>query len=349
LAGVFPVCIYVVIIMNLKWTSACAIGGVMALATSLRALTGAVSPNAPVAATVSPSSTSDGTGDASNPYAVIIDKNIFRLNPKPPPAVAEQKPVDLPKVYLNGIFKVGNDVRVLFSIQPKDTKIPVSYFKLAPSERATGEGDEVLELVRIHPDQQEVDVLVNGTFMTLSMLSNSLASAGGKGASGAAPPGAHRGPPAAAAPAPAAAVAAPGGSAAIVVGADRDSSSYGGGVTLAGGGAPTIGGDNSAVSGGGFSGGVTVGGGGGGGGSSVPSGINTPGGQLANTLFSGAQNTGQNTGQTVPPATQVATPAEQAAGLIIYQALHGGGGPPLPPPVAEAAGALGGGGPPGVP
>ena len=139
----------------------------MALATPLQAFTG-------VAATAHPSSTSDGAGDNSNPYAIIIDRNIFRLNPPPPPKDTEKKPVDLPKVYLNGIIKIGDDVRVLFSIPPKDAKSQTTYFKLAP-----GEKDDVLELVRIHPDQQEVDVLVSGTAMTLSMLSNSLASAQG--------------------------------------------------------------------------------------------------------------------------------------------------------------------------
>ena len=231
----------------------------MALATPLRALTGGVAPNVHFAATANPSSTSDGTGDNSNPYAIIIDRNVFRLNPPPPPPSAEKKPVDLPKVYLNGIVRVGDDVRVLFSIPPKDAKSQTTYFKLAP-----GEKDDVLELVGIHPDQQEVDVLVSGTAMTLSVFSNSLASAGGKAAGGGtapAPAVLRGGPPA---PAPAAAAAAPGDSSAIVVGGGRSSSPYGG-VTVGGGGGggvTTIGGGNSISFGGGGGGGVSVSGGG---------------------------------------------------------------------------------------
>ena len=242
----FPVCSYVVIV-NLKRTLVCVIGGVMALATSLRAVTSAVAPNATAAATAIPSSTLDGNN--SNPYAVIMDRNVFRLNPPPAPVVTNQKPVDLPKVYLNGIIKIGDEVRVLFSIPAKDTKSQTTYFKLAP-----GEKDGVLELVNIHPDQQEVDVLVNDTAMTLSMLSNSLAATDSKAG------GAHPGSPAPApAAAPAVAAAAPGGSTAIMVGGERASSPYGS-VSVAGGGGGGGGGDSSLSS---SRGAVTVGGGGG--------------------------------------------------------------------------------------
>jgi hypothetical protein len=330
--------------VNLKLTSACVIGGVVALATSSRALTG-------VAATDYPSSTSDGAGDNSNPYAIIVDRNIFRLSPPPPPKSVDQKPVDLPKVYLNGIIKIGDDVRVLFSIPPKDAKSQTAYFKLAP-----GEEDGVLELVKIHPDQQAVDVLVSGTAMTLSMLSNTLASTGGKAAGGATAPGPGAHSRLAAPPAPAAAAAAPAeGPSTVVVGGDRNSSSYDGGVTVSGGGGGvTAGGGGNAnftssgrgvsVSGGG---GVSVGstsfGGGGvsvsGGAtsssssssSSSGSGLNTSMTQIANTLASGM-------------GTEVSDPAaQQAANMIIHNALLGGNGPPLPPPIAAAAAAAAGG------
>jgi len=321
----------------------------MALATSLRALTG-------VAATATPSSTSDGTGDNSNPYAIIIDRNVFRLNPPPPPASADKKPAELPKVYLNGIVRVGDDVRVLFSIPPKDAKGQTSYFKLAPGER-----DDVLELVRIHPDQQEVDVLVSGTAMTLSLLSNSLASAGGKAGGGATAPGPaavlHGGPRA-----PAAAAAPSGGSSAIIAGGGRDSSPYGG-VTVAGGGGggvTTIGGGNSTSFGGG-SGGVSVGGGGGssfggggvgptsfgGGGTSFGGGVsvagggtsaNTVGQQLATALFSGTGT--QSQGQVAnTPTPQPLSEEQQVANMLLHNAsLYSQGlpAPPLPPTVVQA-------------
>jgi hypothetical protein len=315
--------------VNFKLTSACVIGGVMALATSARALTGGVAPKVSAAATASPSSISDGADDNSNPYTIIVDRNVFRLNPPPPPhSAADDKPVELPKVNLNGIIKVGNDVRVLFSIPAKDAKSQISYFKLAP-----GEKDDVLELVKIHSDQQAVDVLVSGTAMTLSMASNSLASTGGKAAGGPPAPG----PAAPPAPTtPAAATATSGGSSAIVLGRDRSSSSRGG-ITVAGGdggGITTIGGNSGAkfTSSGG---GVSVSGGGSG--IASPS-FNTSSGQIANTLVSGTQ------------ASDVQ--ARQAADMIVYSALHNPQGaqganaavssPLLPPPVAAALGALSG-------
>jgi hypothetical protein len=237
------------VIVNLKLTSVCVIGGVMALAIPLRALTG-------TAVTANPSSTSDEAGDNSNPYAVIISRNVFGLNPPPPPPSESKKPVELPKVYLNGIIRVGDDVRVLFSIPPKDAKGQTTYFKLAP-----GEKDGVLELVKIHPDQQEVDVIVSDTAMTLSVLSNSLAATAGKGGGGAMASGPavlHGGTPA-----PAATAAAPRESSAIIVGGGRDASPYGE-VTVAGGGGgsgfggSSFGGGGSSIS---IGGGVSVSGG----------------------------------------------------------------------------------------
>ncbi|MGP8201212.1 MAG: hypothetical protein ACLQU4_17110 [Limisphaerales bacterium] len=310
--------------MNLKLASACAIAAVMALAVPLRALTGA-------AASASPSSTSDGTGDKSNPYAVIVDRNVFRLNSPPPPvSEADKKAKELPKVYLNGIIRIGDDVRVLFSIPPKDSKGLTSYFKLAPGER-----DDVLELVRIHSNQQEVDVLVNGTPVTLSLLSNSLAAADSKGATGGpaqqAPPAVLRGGPRVPAPPD-----PPGGSSAIIAGKGRDSSPYGN-VTVGGGGGgggvTTIGGGNSTSFGGG-SGGVAVSGGGssfgGGGGGVSPTssygggttvaggGVNSVGSQIANDLFSGTSGTtgssqGNQTGNSSSTEQPSLTPAEQMA------------------------------------
>src|SRR5271170_1999683 len=146
--------------MNLRLISACFVFSVLTFAPTARAVTSNASPKVSAAAKANPSSTSDTTGDDSNPYAVIVDKNIFHLNPLPPPPAPEEKPKDLPKVYLNGILKIGDDVRVLFTIPAKDAKTPATYFKLAPGEK---DGD--LELIKIYPDQQRVDVLVSGTPM----------------------------------------------------------------------------------------------------------------------------------------------------------------------------------------
>jgi hypothetical protein len=336
----------------------------MAVAVPVPALKAASTVSAPNPATSGLSSSSDGAGDNSNPYAIITDRNVFRLNPPPPPPSAEKKPVDMPKVYLSGIIKIGDDVRVLFSIPPKDAKSPTSYFNLSP-----GEKDDVLELVRVHPDQQEVDVLVNGMPMTLSVASNSLAASGGAVRA----PGTRKGP-APGPPPPGFAGAAPHESSAIIAGGDTEPSRYGGVAVGGGGGAiTTIGGGDSSSSRGGY-GGVSVGGGssfgngsggngfGGGGGVNPSSGVNpsaygsgssyggvsisgggnanTSGEQSGNTVVSATPNSSvannlANNLSNLPAAGQPElTPGQQALNLAAQTALADQEGkqmPPLPP------------------
>ena len=297
----------------------------------LSVLVGTVAVTPPLLAVTSGIS-ANGSSDDSNPYAAIMDRNIFRLNPVPPPKPVEEKPVDVPKVYLSGIIKVGNDVRVLFSIPPKDSKSTVSYLKLAP-----GESDNGVELVNIHPDQKAVDVVVAGNNVTLSMLSNSLATGGSLGGGGAVPM-AHRGPQ----PAPGiAAVAQESSASAIVVGGDRGSSSPYGGVSVAGGGVTVIGGGNNNggsvnVAGGGGTG-VSPNsyGSGGYGGVSVAGG-NSVGSQLANALFSGSANQGQTASTT--PAQPPLPPEQQALGLLSDYTKNPDSSPPLPPTLATLVG-----------
>jgi len=285
---------------------ACVICGILAVAIPLKALTSADSRNIPAAATPSPSSASSAVDDGSNPYAIIVDRNVFHLNPPPPPVAVKEKPADIPKVYLNGIIKVGSDIRVLFSIPSKDAKTPTSYFKLGVNEKANGEKDDVLELVNIHPNHQEVDVVINGTHETLSVASNSM----GK-ISGEAPAQARPGP---------VADAGPGGGSVIVAGGSSTPANGGGG-----GGITTIGGGVSQASSGGGSG-VTVAGGynpGAGG-----------GGQLASALMSSAPSLGQvaNPNVQAPPSVEA-----QAVGMLSDATTHPSG-PPLPPELAQMIG-----------
>jgi hypothetical protein len=277
--------------VNFNWTSVCFMGSLL-LAASAPALT------------QSPATgDSTSTSDSSNPYAVIVDRNVFHLNPLPKPkSDADQKPVDIPKVSLNGIIHIGDDVEVLFSIPAKDNKNPATYYKLAP-----GEKDDVLELLRIRPGEQEVDVLVDGTPVTLSILKDSPESSGSKGGKGP--------PPAIPMPPPPGAAAGAQSSSAIIVGGDRESR-YGG-VAVGGGGVTTIGGGDSG------SGGVAVGGGtgsttptsyGGGGGYGGGSygGVTVGGGpQAAATLLSGAQSqptaSSPSPTEIVPPGIQTPT------------------------------------------
>lgn len=299
--------------MKLKPAIACLLGGMMALAGSLHAITSGPPSISPASTNATPSSSpAASTADNSNPYAVITDRNVFRLNPVPVKK-PEEKKVELPKVNLNGIIRIGDDVRVLFSIPTKDPKTPVAYFKLAP-----GEKDDVLELVSIHPDEQGVDVLVSGIPETLTIASNSLAPDAAPAPANHGPP--HPGP----SPAPAA-VAASGSSSVVIAGGGGSSREGTGGVTVAGGGGGVT------VIGGGSTGnndqfgGVTVAGGGGGG--------------VGGIQYAG--NTSPVTSQTPTPSLSqeqaAANLAQQTANMIIHNALTGGAGPPPPPPVVQAA------------
>jgi hypothetical protein len=317
--------------VNLKLTLAVAAAVSVSYAIPSRALNSAP-PSFPTSPSASQASTSDKS-DNGNPYSIITDRNIFRLNPVPDQPKPEEKPVELPKVNFNGTMKIGSVVRALFSIPAKDAKSQTAYFKLAP-----GEKQDVVELVSIHADQREVDVLIAGTQATLSSTNN--ASAGPKGA----PPGPAPAPP------PVAAVAPSGGPSAIVAGGNHGDSAYGnvqvaggnGGVANnsygnvqvgggnRGGGTPSYGGNNSlnpsalasAMSGGGN--GVSVGG----------------GSQFATTLSAGAS---PSPSQLPTAPAHIATPEQQAASMIIQNALAGGNGPPMPPPIAQAASELQGG------
>lgn len=314
--------------VNFKPTSVYVLGGLMLLATSLRALTDtAPAPKTVALVTNSTSNTSDAAADSSNPYAVITDRNIFRLNPPPPPKDPNEKPVELPKVYLNGIVKIGDNVEVLFSIPPKDSKKTTSYFSLAPGEMAPGQNDETLELVNIHPDQQEVDIVVNGTAMTLSVASNSLAPASGetrergKSTGGPAP-----------APPPAATASASSGSSAIIVGGGQSSDNGGGSsVSIIGGSSSSsspvqTASANTGANASGYGGGPNYGGNG--------------------VTISGA---GQATPTASTTSTQPVSIEQQYANMIIYQAQHAAQAAqsgqnippiPLPPAVQQAANEL---------
>ncbi len=305
----------------LELTPACVAISLMSFPFSLPALANAAAPGPHGSARNTLTTTSDNFDEGSNPYGVIVDRNVFRLVPPPPLKTVEEKPIELPKVNFNGIFKMGNNIRVLFSIPPKDAKSQTAYFKLAP-----GEKQDALELVNIHPDQKEVDVLVNGTAETLSMASNN-AAASGKGVAAAPPPGPRGGAPVA----PVAAAAASTGGSSAIIGGDRGGSRYGS-VTVSGGGSgggvTTIGGNNGSS----YSGGVTVSGGGDN--NPTPSsyaGNGVPGGnQIANTLLAGALGSGSGSVGGVPTPT-TAIPPEQQAALMAARSLIDPQLPPLPP------------------
>jgi hypothetical protein len=126
--------------------------------------------------------------DASNPYAVIGQRNAFHLNPIPIPPPPEPPKVELPDIKLSGFLKTSNKMHVLFSYTPKDKKAMPIYYDLVE-----GEKQGILEVVKIHEEDGEVDVRNSGTEMTLSLEKDSLALKGPANADKSPKPGEHRG------------------------------------------------------------------------------------------------------------------------------------------------------------
>jgi len=110
----------------------------------------------------------------ANPYEVIWDRNIFHLNPAPlPEPPPPPKPPELPKVMLTGIVEKGSSIKVYLAISPPDRKETTYY----TSGLVPGEKDHNVVLVSIHHDKEAVDIINSGTPETLSVESNSYASA----------------------------------------------------------------------------------------------------------------------------------------------------------------------------
>jgi hypothetical protein len=278
-------------------------------------------------------------GAEGNPYAVISDRNVFHLNPPPPPPPLDPpKPADLRTVMLSGFVGKGDSTHVLMAVLFKDNKQPTLYLNLTPGQR-----DHDVELLRIRLKQEEVDIVNDGTPMTLTAKSNSFASlsAPQPGGGGQAMPGLRPGgsgaimegkrgiprpapfaaPPAAAAQ-PSMAAAAPTEGGAIVIGGGNSSggaivsggSSYGGGATPFGGGAASYGSGNNAI----VSGGASFGGG------------NTPGVGANNTAAQISSLLNSSPGQYRAPvsAAPPLPPTVQTAAMMVQEAA---GGPPMPP------------------
>jgi len=126
----------------------------------LLAASGAAQPLVPV---------TDNSDGASNPYAVISDRNVFHLNPMPPPPEPEQPKVELPVVKLGGFFRVGPQTKAYFCVIPKNSKDKPKNCSLSE-----GEKKDALEVVKIHFDKGEVDIVNSGVPMTLSVKNDAL-------------------------------------------------------------------------------------------------------------------------------------------------------------------------------
>jgi hypothetical protein len=99
-----------------------------------------------------------------NPYQVIVERNVFALNPEPQPAPVEPPKPDLPDIKLSGFVEVGGSVRALFASMPKNPKEQPLYYNLAQ-----GETDGILQVVKIDFNHQEADIINSGTPMRLTM------------------------------------------------------------------------------------------------------------------------------------------------------------------------------------
>jgi len=273
---------------------------------------------------ISPAS-GETAGTGGNPYAIISERNVFHLTDPPPPPTKEAPKVEVQKVMFTGIYGKGDSRRALMAVLSKDNKELPTYLNLAPGERQKN-----VQLVTIRQNSEEIDIINDGTPMTLSAKSNSYASlstphpAGAGGAQMAQKlNGMQRPPPAALSSVaqmpvahPAMPAAPPVQSGPIIVGAgDYDSQS----IPRTSG--PYVSGTTPNASG--FGSGVIV--------NNNNGGVNMNGMNGVNGVNVGAlfnAQTGQMQNQTQNPAAPQ-IPREVTAAILMAQAAAGG--PPLPP------------------
>ena len=105
---------------------------------------------------------------APNPYATIASRNVFRLTPPPPPAPPESEPSpNPPLIRLTGLVKFGSVAQVLLATVPGEAK-DIRSFVLKEGER-----DDFLQVVKVHPDNDHVDIINSGLKQTLSLKTDS--------------------------------------------------------------------------------------------------------------------------------------------------------------------------------
>jgi hypothetical protein len=127
------------------------------------------------------------SNSGSNPYAVILERNVFRLNPPPPPP----KPADLsstqkrPEVAISGLMETGNQWKALLVVKslnpdPHGQEL-ISYLTLAEGDRQTvedGPKPAEVELKRIDPQMGKIEIINMGEATNLSLEDNGIESMG---------------------------------------------------------------------------------------------------------------------------------------------------------------------------
>lgn len=119
----------------------------------------------------------DSPDGNANPYAVITERNIFHLTDPPVPPPPEKPKVELPVVKITGFVNIGNVSKAMFVSQPKDKKEDPTYYSLAEGEKGS-DGTHEFEVVKIHPLEDAVDVINDGTPVTLTVKDDSLGPSG---------------------------------------------------------------------------------------------------------------------------------------------------------------------------
>lgn len=120
------------------------------------------------------------TPDAGNPYAPIVDRNVFALRPPPPPK-SEEPPVAPPqKITLQGIVSAFGKKQVMFKTMMPGTKPgeapKETSFMLSEGERA-GE----IEILGINETAGAIKVKNNGIEQSLTLEKDGMKPQGGPG------------------------------------------------------------------------------------------------------------------------------------------------------------------------
>jgi hypothetical protein len=126
-----------------------------------------------VVAASDPATAPEQAGDEEKafPYAVIVDRNAFRLNPAPPPPGPPPAPApDLPTVIFSGTRQKGDEKVAMFAVKTKDAQTKqetTTYMSLT-----VGETQGPVELIKIGPGGDEVEIKNSGTRVVLNMKDN---------------------------------------------------------------------------------------------------------------------------------------------------------------------------------
>jgi hypothetical protein len=189
---------------------------------------------------------SDQSGGAANanPYALISERNPFRMNPPPPPPdpnAAAPAP-ELPKVIFSGTMVNAGHMNAMFAYETKEPKDPKAKPAPGPQDTTTyiclAEGDVSgpVQLLKIMKGGDEVEIMNSGTRMTLNMKDNGFGKDTASAGRGGGPAGVIHNLPGANVPAPVPPgqpVAQPGGNGGIISGG-AGGESYRGGFNAAG-------------------------------------------------------------------------------------------------------------------